>query len=1011
MQNEGVPQDLPTAPHYVEPSVNDDDRPDLGFQSPDFMSAEHALGQVAMAYEDHSQNLYDQANANLMKAQTTLAFIQGDLVSKAAADINTMKDQHGVIANDLEVAAAGQLGGIATKASAIVPQDAVISALTSAAITYPIIINEPSNAAQSSILQDVGHWASLIPCADADALFGANSYVIKVVMALNPFGSSTWVLKASTDNIFKYYLVTLGQQQLPLQDIQIKFGVCPVPVVVQPPTPFPPPPVPPPVPPPPPPPPPTCPPCPPIKECPVAPKPPEQPCIKLCDQKPPECKTPTYKVYCSDEGKITIVESDKPAPNSRDKLVANGEATSIDWKSVCECGGTKPSQELPESIPPGQIGGITALSCGDIVASRLVSVGESADIIRFITNGLAEGIRSGEIETSNIAGRIVKAVFDIFNTSLAAAYSGLAYLVGTVFTKSGCNPAALTSVFLTKTVTTLSSYVAGNALEAQDTEATYFANSNCQYLLPSISEAIGGYVRNQYSYDQTACLIKANGGRMDLYAQQIEAARSRLSPLETLTAYRRGFIGEADATGNLRALGYYYQAERDVLYKLTEQIPTISDLLPMMVRDVADEVNVDWTESDRIFQEKWTGQIKKWGEEQGISPDWARFAWRYHWQLPSPTQLFEFYARLRHTGLYGTPEEFRAKIRKTLIQQDILPEWVDKYLDIVYKPLTRVDARRAYEIGAIDDDKLRQAYLDQSYSDQNAQTLVDYNKQLVKISRMKNPLINQYVDGGLTLTDLETELQIQGMPTEGIQTVKSAALRKAKYKRRKVCVNSYKKRYMLGELKIDYVKTLLVNEGMELAQVSELTEAWQCERAARGKEIPASILAGWYNDGIITDSIFYQRLLNLGYSADDAATLVADARFKLGQRTRKEELAKIAKVQKEAKANAMLAKRLAKEADTNAAKALAKAESMNAKRVGRKKLIIKAADKIAKRTEVDIADAVIGVQSAVDQAIAAGIGDIDNIHSAAVEVSNDESINDLASFRDSLFHLVLALER
>lgn len=990
-----------------------DDNFDVGFQAPDYMQAESQIGQIASHYEDQSQSLYNQANAGLMKAQTDLSITQSNLTNGVAKAIETAKQQLTNINNDIEVQAAGSLGAIAVKANAIIPNDPAIQALAVAQAGYPngdakSPDGQPVIFCASSLDQCSPKVYTVLSAYDCDYVSQFADSIKPIMYIQRVFSSDPKFLVAvyikrtppGNGNLFYFTFSPPGSAEWP---DDVMGYLCPA-GIGTPPTP---PPIPkPPYPPQPQPTPPV--PCPP-SNCPkVELKFPE--CIKFCEEKPKECPPPKYKVYCGVEDNVYIIEDDKPPQNPKDKLIGSGTVTEINWKSVCECGATKPPPETDNPVPIGPISGATGIGCGEIVMARTIEVGEAADIIRFVTAGFTEEIRTAGWSVDSIAASLVKTVLTIFNVSLGAAYNALATLVGSLFTKAGCNPAALTTTFFTKCVTTLVSYVAGDTLAAQDTEATYYNNSNCQYLLPSIAEAIGGYIRNVYTYDQTVCLIKANGGRMDLYGQQIEAARSRLTALETIMAYRREIITKQQATTNLRELGYYYPAEQDVLYQLTEQIPTISDLLPMMVRDVADEVNVDWSESDKIFGQKWTGQIKKWGDMQGITPEWAKFAWRYHWQLPSPTQLFEFYARLRHSGKFGTPDEFKEKIRKTLIQQDILPEWVDKYLEIANKPLTRIDSRRAFEIGAIGEETLKQAYLDLGYSDNNARILTDYNKQLVTIQRTKNPLIGQYVSGELTMDDLYNELKIQGLPHDAIQTVQDAALRRAKYKRRKTCIQSYKRRYMTGELTIEYVKQLLIGEGLQVAQVSEITEAWQCERSARGKEIPAGTLAGWYQDGIITDSIFYKRLKNLGYNADDAAKLVGDARYKLGVRTQKDELARIAKMQREEKANQRLAKQLAKEAEANESKAAARAEKMNARRAARKRLVIKAADTIAKRTESDIADAVLGVQRSIDDAIAAGIGAIDNIYSAAVEVSTDENVITPEDFRAELFRLVLSLE-
>jgi hypothetical protein len=109
----------------------------------------------------------------------------------------------------------------------------------------------------------------------------------------------------------------------------------------------------------------------------------------------------------------------------------------------------------------------------------------------------------------------------------------------------------------------------------------------------------------------------------------------------------------------------------------------------------------------------------------GYTKEDAEAAWRAHWDLPSPTQVFE----MLHRGVLppGDPDKVVADYLK---QADYDPRWRGPLKAISYNPITRTDAKRAYKLGlgGFDEARLKQAYMDLGYTPQDADTLVAFTK-------------------------------------------------------------------------------------------------------------------------------------------------------------------------------------------------------------------------------------------------------------------------------------------
>lgn len=258
----------------------------------------------------------------------------------------------------------------------------------------------------------------------------------------------------------------------------------------------------------------------------------------------------------------------------------------------------------------------------------------------------------------------------------------------------------------------------------------YALHATCPNKQMNPGEAVQAYLADAIFESQVPTHFAIAGYCDTIWKQQIQTQRNKLSPLDLATLRHREVITPSDFNRRIRELGYVNSSDANEIYELTNQVPVPSDIIRMMVRDADDQTIATDFGTDDGFTDKYNKQLKKWAADQGMPDLYMQYLWRAHWTIPSPGQLFTIYHRLRHGKEFNADGKLFESIEKALVQQDILPYWIPKLVATSFHPLTRVDTRRAFTIGAMDVDAVRQSYWDQGYSDANTEILVKFTTKL-----------------------------------------------------------------------------------------------------------------------------------------------------------------------------------------------------------------------------------------------------------------------------------------
>jgi hypothetical protein len=459
----------------------------------------------------------------------------------------------------------------------------------------------------------------------------------------------------------------------------------------------------------------------------------------------------------------------------------------------------------------------------------------------------------------------------------------------------------------------------------------YLAHAECPTCFPDVHEARTAYLRGTIDEATFVGWQRQNNRCTEPELRVVDAMQAALTPSQAVLALWRGAISPDRYREEIRRNGWLRPDAAEMWLRLAEPIPPITDIIRFMIRDTADPNVVSRFRLDDLFLDKFQGPVRRWAEEQGITEEVARHYWRAHWSIPSPTQLFEMFHRSR-----ALPDGHPAKItyedvRAALVQQDILPFWIDPILETTYSLLRLVDIRRALELGAIDEDEVRRQLVRRGYSDHDADVLTQYyarakqrgfrthpavqqwrrgemdwldvaarlradgaTEATIEEVRLRGqrhllrlPLLTEYAQGIWTWDEVRVRLERLGAEPLTIQQAHDQGLRRrtAQYRRR--CLAAVKERVTGGELERPAAVQLVWELVGDAVEAQQLVDLWLCEQRFRSRQVSASQMCGWVERGLLTADEMLDRLMRLGYSQGDALRVLAACGIDIAERTRR----------------------------------------------------------------------------------------------------------------------------
>lgn len=302
-------------------------------------------------------------------------------------------------------------------------------------------------------------------------------------------------------------------------------------------------------------------------------------------------------------------------------------------------------------------------------------------------------------------------------------------------------------------------------------------------------------------------------------AGQAWAAHWQLPSFEQgLAMMYRGEISAAELDGLLKALDYA-PVWRPRLRAISEAIPALQDMIRFAVREAYSPAQVQSLGLDDDFPAVFASEAAR----HGLSAENARYYWRAHWRLPSALQGY----RMLWRGLIT-----EAELDALLKALDYPAKWRENLAAIAHVVPGRIDLKRMFRLGLIDEPELRRGYVRIGYAPADA-------------DRMAEVAIAESSSGA------------------GVESHVAKA--------RTSLYNRAHTEFVARQLTDPEALAALAKAGVPQAQRDDVVELWRAERDVVRTELTQAQIVKANKKGLMTDEEALAELVERGMTQADAA--------------------------------------------------------------------------------------------------------------------------------------------
>jgi len=340
--------------------------------------------------------------------------------------------------------------------------------------------------------------------------------------------------------------------------------------------------------------------------------------------------------------------------------------------------------------------------------------------------------------------------------------------------------------------------------------------------------------------------------------------KPKLTVTELLEAEKRIENLEIDVNTELKAHGFN-DKEISVLRELSYAYPSPTDFIRFAVRDVFTRD----AKTQEALSAEFPEDIVPYAEKAGMRKDVLMWYWKAHWELPSPTQVYEMLHRLnpdvlkvrgsayKEMGLeLDKLETTKETVEFYLKQADYDKRWRQRLLAISYNPLTRVDLRRIYELGLIDNNELLARLMEVGYTKKDAELMLEFYKtfrQEEARTFAKTEIKYLLYYGIINETEAKVMLERLGYTEEDAKTMIELWKVKLAEKDMRETQKFVRDAYALGEITREEAERILREAGLSEEVIAVVLDKEDKRRLKSVKLPSASTVVKWLKLGVITE--------------------------------------------------------------------------------------------------------------------------------------------------------------
>jgi hypothetical protein len=445
--------------------------------------------------------------------------------------------------------------------------------------------------------------------------------------------------------------------------------------------------------------------------------------------------------------------------------------------------------------------------------------------------------------------------------------------------------------------------VSGAPLDYLTMQLKYDMQYMSPQMIPDQSDIDALRISHKISDDTWTCLTRYQGNKPGWFKPLLKLKETKPNPNELVSLYRRNAAPDlTQLTYRMKEVGVPNDNVINEYITLSEQVPQAPDIVRFMVRDVFDPDTVKKYGLDDEFTDKYTDKAKQLGFAAGLSDDTARYEWMSHWKVPSDTSLYTMVHYLNPNrpevvewdkatdngtnteavNIIGDrpPTFTEDDLRYALKVNDNLPTFVDKLVAIQYRPITNTDAARMHELGYIDDDQLKWAFVKNGYTEADSTQLVGFYKAQ-QSKRLSNDtgiwtgrkILAMYKQGIINEDTADNMLSLKFVNPAIRSSILDAANSERAAEVKLTQMKSLKNKFLFGYYDEEDLGDRLDALGIDTPKKLQLMDEWIAQRDGRMKEPKVAMLCEWFTNGFITYDNYFNRLRNLGYTIEDAQNI------------------------------------------------------------------------------------------------------------------------------------------
>lgn len=292
----------------------------------------------------------------------------------------------------------------------------------------------------------------------------------------------------------------------------------------------------------------------------------------------------------------------------------------------------------------------------------------------------------------------------------------------------------------------------------------YLIDDACPAELPGFGDIIEGWLRGGMPDDRRDALLRFQGIDKDVWHHTIRSRRERLQVWEFIQYQRRLGVDDKTIQDELRSYGFLTDRARAARLEMSYELPSISDHLHWLQRNVFD---LDYVRTYNLLDgfapdadiSQLLGAPYQSLPTQFPKPDfWATFGhdlhalglrekyaalhYAAHWVNPAPGQLAEMMIRLRPGRVDPAVAFTQQDFLRVLAEQDVAPYFRQRFLAIAFRVLPLRQLNQAAQQGRFDLAELTERWKDIGFNAVDADLMA--RTLLVQAARAKASLGKGY---------------------------------------------------------------------------------------------------------------------------------------------------------------------------------------------------------------------------------------------------------------------------